>query len=77
MNPDPSKLRQQQQQEEQTSQLQAQGVQQEFASAEDLLRFDAAQTLAPESIAERLKDSIARDPKPAQSWWKRWFGKRV
>jgi len=46
----------------------------EFASPEDLLRFDAAQTSVPESIAERLQNSAMAVPPPsARPWWKRVF----
>jgi len=43
----------------------------EFASAEELLRHDASQTIVPPAIAERLSQSIQNEPKPAQSWWRR------
>lgn len=45
----------------------------EFASAEELLRFDASQTPVPPAVAERLARSIQREPKPARSWWRRLF----
>jgi hypothetical protein len=77
MNPDPSKLRQQQQQAEQSAELHVQEGQvcQEFSTAEEVIRFDAEQTPPPERIAERLKESIAREPAPPKSWWQRLFGK--
>jgi hypothetical protein len=78
MNSDSSKLRQQQQQAEQAAELHVQeehqGVQ-EFNSAEEMIRFDAGQTPPPEGIAERLKESIAREPAPPKSWWQRLFGR--
>ena len=43
----------------------------EFASAEELLREDASQTTVPPAIAERLSQSLQREPKPERSWWKR------
>ena len=43
----------------------------EFASAEELLRHDAGQTTVPPAIAERLSQSIQKEPKPAPSWWRR------
>lgn len=48
----------------------------EFKSAEDLIRHDAAEVPLPPGIAERLRDSIAREPSPppARSWWQRLFG---
>ncbi|MFO1475031.1 MAG: hypothetical protein U1F98_00085 [Verrucomicrobiota bacterium] len=46
----------------------------EFASPEELLRFDAAQTAVPDSIARRLAESTAREPAPPPlPWWKRLF----
>jgi len=47
----------------------------EFASAEELLRFDAAQTDVPPEIAERLKRTTSSaTPPPASGWLKRFFG---
>jgi hypothetical protein len=80
MNPESSKLQQRQHQVEQAteSQLeqQAPGAQ-EFNSVEDMMRFDAERTPAPERIADRLKQSIAAEPPPALSWWRRLFGKKA
>ena len=78
MNQRTSKLQHEQEQaQEQTAQ--AQQTQQqaplEFSTAEEAIRHDAAQTDLPPAIAERLRDSIAREPKPAASWWKRLLGK--
>ncbi len=46
----------------------------EFTSVEEMLRFDAAQVSPPPSVAERLNQSLAAEPKPKTSWWRRWFG---
>ena len=43
----------------------------EFTSAEELLREDAGQINVPPAIAERLSQSIKKEPKPTQSWWRR------
>ena len=79
MNPRNSKLQHEQEQEHQKEQTaQGQQTQQaplEFAAAEEAIRHDAAQTDLPPAIAERLRNSIAREPKPAASWWKRLLGK--
>ena len=77
MNSDPSKLRQEQQQAEELVQStgQEQSAASEFPSVEALLREDLGQNPAPESIAERLKESIAREPKKEGSWWQRFFRK--
>ena len=45
----------------------------EFASAEDLMRADAAAAEVPAAIEQRLAQSIAREPSPGKSWWKRIF----
>jgi hypothetical protein len=47
----------------------------EFASSDELLRFDAAQTTVPPGIAQRLQKSVAEIRPPAsRSWWKNVFG---
>lgn len=76
MNPDPTKLRQQQRQTEQAGEFKVQEKSQgphEFPSVEEMIRFDAAQHSTPESVEERLKESVSREP-PAKSWWQRLFG---
>ena len=47
----------------------------EFASVEDMLRYDAAQVSPPGALSTRLQDSIAREPAPKLPWWRRWFSK--
>jgi hypothetical protein len=46
----------------------------EFATAEELLRFDAAHTLVPPGIEQRLQKSSAELPKQKPAWWKRFLG---
>ena len=47
----------------------------EFASAEEVLRFDAASTTVPPEIAQRLKASAANlAPGQTKSWWRNLFG---
>ena len=46
----------------------------EFATPEELLRFDAGQTIVPPAVAERLGQSIQQVPKAARSWWRRFVG---
>jgi hypothetical protein len=46
----------------------------EFASAEELLRYDAAHTPVPPAIAQRLQKSAGGLPRPKPAWWKRWLG---
>ena len=79
MNPDPAKLRQQQQAEavSETQVNQAGPSGQEFQSLEEMIRFDASKSPVPDRVAERLKESIAREaPPPPRSWWQRLFGSR-
>jgi hypothetical protein len=46
----------------------------EFATPEELLRFDAACTRVPGSIAKRLAESTRGLPPMRTSWWRRFFG---
>ena len=46
----------------------------EFASVEEMLRYDAAQTPVPPAIAQRLEKSIGEAPQPKPAWWERLFG---
>ena len=62
--------------EQQTPQTQLQSESRqtihEFATPEEVLRFDAKQTVMPDGITRRLARSLERvRPRP---WWKRWFG---
>jgi hypothetical protein len=45
----------------------------EFASPEEMLRYDASQTDLPPNLAERLRESVQKEPRP-RSWWQRLFG---
>jgi len=45
----------------------------EFASPEEMLRFDAERTRAPGGIAEKLSRSLQNEPCAPRSWWKRWL----
>ena len=48
----------------------------EFSNADELLRFDAAQTSVPPEIARRLQKASAQLSPPAPSpWWKNIFGR--
>lgn len=63
-----------QNQQSESTQTQAQQPR-EFETAEELLRFDAAHTAVPPSVAERLQESIRSQTTPDRPWWKRWLGK--
>ncbi|MGH8023852.1 MAG: hypothetical protein ACRED1_09740 [Limisphaerales bacterium] len=64
-----------QQEQRQTAESQTQAAQiiHEFALPDDMLRYDAKQTAVPETVAQRLSQSLQRLPPPAAPWWKRWF----
>jgi hypothetical protein len=68
------KLTSQEQQQISESQSQ-QTAAREFATAEELLRHDAAQTKVPPSVAERLDKSLQDEPKPTRSLWRRLTGR--
>ena len=71
-----SKLNHRLREEVTTQQQFAQGnVALEFATAEEMLRADAAQTAVPPAVVERLQKSIDQEPRPARSWWQRLFEK--
>jgi len=64
------------QEQEQVSEIQTQKTEaREFASAEEMLRHDAAQTEVPPAIAQRLAESIQKEPKPPRSLWQRLTGR--
>ncbi len=58
--------------EEQQTQAQA-NTAREFSNSDELLRYDAAQTVVPPEIAERLKCSSANLPPQKGGWFKRFF----
>jgi hypothetical protein len=62
------------QQQQQTEEHAAQQSAREFATVEEMLRHDAIHTPVPPAIAYRLRESIGRAPRPARSWWRRFFG---
>lgn len=65
--------REEQQQNVSEAQLQSQQTIHEFATPEDLLRFDAKQNPAPDAIAQRLSSSVKNIPGLPRPWWKRLF----
>ena len=68
-----SRLAQEQQarQELQAAHVQA-GL--EFRTPEELIRHDATQTLPPERLGHRVKDSVNRASASQRPWWRRWLG---
>ena len=64
-------------QEQQVSETQSrQTPAREFATVEELLRFDAGQTAVPRAIAERLGRSLQNESCPPRPWWKNLFGSK-
>jgi hypothetical protein len=66
-------------QEQQVSETQSRQATEarEFTSVEELLRFDAGQTIVPPAIADRLQKSAAQiNPPAARPWWKNLFGSK-
>jgi hypothetical protein len=45
----------------------------EFASVEEMMRHDAQQNPPPPQLAHRVAESVSKLPKPARSWWQKWF----
>ena len=82
MNPEQSKLRQEQREEQNHEQESAhfqevsnQSEVKEFATVEELLRYDAEQNPVPAEVAEKLGKSLAAEPAaPRQSWFKKLLG---
>jgi hypothetical protein len=70
------KFNPQQQQEHAIEQRAEQKAVREFATAEELLRYDAAHTAVPVGIAHRLQKSSADLAAPAKSWWQKLFRKQ-
>jgi hypothetical protein len=70
-----SKLSSDQQQQRVSEQQLTQQTRQDFASAEELLRYDAAHTSVPPGIAQRLAKSAADLSAPSRSWWSKLFRK--
>ena len=67
------KLSSEQQQQSLAAEQLQQGSAREFASTEELLRFDAGNTTVPPGISQRLAKSSAGIPRPKTAWWKRLF----
>jgi hypothetical protein len=77
MSAEQSKLRQQAEQEQTSAQVQNtlnHGEVKEFATVDDLLRYDSEQNPVPGEVAERLGKSLEAEPKPELPWYKKLFG---
>ena len=77
MKPEQTKLQQHAEQEQAQEQIQAtqsQAQVKEFATVDDLLRYDSEQNPVPPEVAERLNRSLESEPKPPLPWYKKLFG---
>ena len=69
-----SKFSTEQQQQHAAEHQTQQEVAHEFATAEELLRYDAAHTTVPPEIARRLQKTIGQTGVAPRSWWRNLFG---
>jgi hypothetical protein len=51
-----------------------QPVEREFATVDELIRHDAAQTEVPATVTARLQKSAGETTSPAKPWWRRLIG---
>jgi hypothetical protein len=72
MNPQHNKLTQKTGAESVSQQKSETNAAHDFATPEELIRFDSARQTPPEAVARRLAESMAGE-KPVP-WWKRIFG---
>jgi len=70
-----SKLSSEQQQQHTAEQQAQQGIAREFATAEEMLRYDAAHTRVPPEIARRLQKTVGPANPPPRPWWRNLFGR--
>jgi len=64
-----------QEQEQQSEHTAQQSSAMEFATVEEMLRVDAAQTVTPPGIASRLRESLDDSPQAQRPWWRKILGK--
>jgi hypothetical protein len=70
-----SKFSQQQEQQAASAQQTNSESVREFASPEEVLRYDAAQISVPPAVAQRLQTSLHSTSAPALSWWRKLLGR--
>lgn len=68
---EPKKLGQRQTEQTQVHQHLSQTPALEFATPEELLRYDAAQVTPPTRLARRLSASLAAEDQRPRPWWRR------
>ena len=74
MSAEQSRLRQEQREEQNQIKGSAQSEGKEFATVEELLRYDSEQNPVPAEVAERLGRTLANEPKREKPWYKRILG---
>jgi len=75
MSAEQSRLRQEQREEQKAEEVQGSGQEgKEFATVEELLRYDSEQNPVPPEVAERLGKSLENEPKQEKPWYKRILG---
>lgn len=73
MNHEISRFREQEGEQGRVEQRQeSQGM--EFARVEEVLQYDSEQNPVPPEVAERVNETIGREPPPPQHWWQKIFG---
>ncbi len=78
MNQDPSKLHLRSEQASElvaTSHTSTRQAVREFGSVEEMIRADREAIQTPESISQRLNESVSREPKPQKPWRKKIFSR--
>ena len=73
MKPKVSKLNQTEPQTVEQQHVEETKAGREFSTVDEMLRYDASQTIPPETIAIRLQSSLEQNS-PKRAWWRRWFG---
>jgi hypothetical protein len=74
MKPHSKFSQQQEQQAASEQQTHSEGTQ-EFTSPEEVLQYDAARTVVPPAVAQRLQASLDSTSFPALSWWRKLLGR--
>ena len=70
-----SKLTQREHAEQEVAQSTVPQAAREFASVEDVLRHDAAQTVVPPALTRKIQAAAAILPAPKRAWWRQLFGR--
>ncbi len=76
MNLDNARLKQEQRvvEEEASHQESARNSGRQFATVEEMLKYDREQNPVPPEVVERLSASLAAEPKSAKTWYQKLFG---